>query len=232
LNGRELLRRVDTKFLTTTAQLSELAAGLDQHYAVLPVTNGFARYRSLYFDTPDLQCFHDHRRGRRIRHKVRVRHYVDRSLSFFEIKTKRNELITEKTRLDLPCGQETLGARERALADQRGLAGAGLAPVMWIEYRRLTMLGLATSERVTIDIDLALVAIDGARYSMGNLAIVEAKQWPFCMTTPIMRAASGMGLRERSMSKYVVGLATLQPDIRRNRLLPDLARLNLLRLAS
>src|SRR5262245_34239806 len=87
LADRELLRRIDSKYVLPASGLPELAAGLGDGYAVLRVPTGsVAAYRSLYFDTPDLRSFHDHRRGRRIRHKIRVRHYPDREVSFLEIK--------------------------------------------------------------------------------------------------------------------------------------------------
>ncbi len=41
----------------------------------------WARYESIYLDTPDRALYHAHRCGRRPRYKVRIRHHVDRQLS-------------------------------------------------------------------------------------------------------------------------------------------------------
>ena len=225
--GRELQRRIDTKFLANRELLAALAAPLAGHYAVL---HGSARYRSLYFDTPDFLCFHDHRRGRRIRHKVRIRHYPDRGCSFFEIKTKRNELVTDKQRLELPYGQDNLERSHRALASTVGLPGDALVPALWIEYRRLTLANLTRSERLTIDVDLEVMTLDGRRYDCGDLAVIEVKQAPFSPFTPVMRALAAAGAGERSMSKYASAIARLVPGIRCNRLLPALRYLPTLRL--
>ena len=220
LDTRELLHRVDTKFAVPLAALDALLAGLGEHYAVLRVPRGsLATYRSLYFDTPDLQCFHDHRRGRRIRHKVRVRHYPDRSLTFLEVKTKRNEVVTDKKRRPLPYGTEDLTAEDlEFLRGRIGGMAEVLEPQVWIGFRRATLIGLHTRERVTIDVDLDVAAL-------GGIAIVEVKQSPFCVRTPVMQAVSAAGHREGSVSKYIAALATSRPDLRHNRLLPDLRSL-------
>lgn len=220
LASRELLSRVDTKFALPAVELDEVLAGFGEHYGILRVASGsLATYRSLYFDTPDLQCFHDHRRGRRVRHKVRIRHYPDRELTFLEVKTKRNETVTDKHRLPMPYGADQLGPRELEFLRTRvnGMADR-LAPEVWIGFRRITLIGLHTHERVTVDVDLDVDGLDG-------LAIVEVKQSPFCVRTPVMRALIDAGHREGSMSKYVAALALTRPELRVNRLLPDLRSL-------
>lgn len=220
LASRALLSRVDTKFPLPAAGVAEILDGLDADYAVLGVAGGsLATYRSLYFDTPELRCFHDHRRGRRVRHKVRIRHYPDRALTYLEVKTKRNELVTDKRRLALPYRTEELGARElEFLRGRIGEMADRLAPEVEIGFRRITLIGLHTHERVTVDLDLDVDGLD-------DLAIVEVKQSPFCVRTPIMRALAGAGHRPGSMSKYVAALALHRPELRQNRLRPDLRAL-------
>ena len=83
LSERSLLRRVDSKFIAHQDTLDRIMPELQAHYAALRVPTGFvARYHNQYLDLPGLRYFHDHRRGRRVRHKVRFRHYPDRLLSF------------------------------------------------------------------------------------------------------------------------------------------------------
>jgi hypothetical protein len=227
LGRRELLSRIDSKFVVPAHRMDRILLDLADHYAVLRVPTGnVATYQSLYFDTPALRCFHDHRRGKRVRHKVRIRHYPDREVSFLEVKTKRNETVTDKHRLAIPFGSVALGAAERDFLRSRvGAMVDELQPQLWINYRRISLIGLHTSERVTIDVDLT---VDGhAQVSdwFGRVGVVEVKQSPFCVRTPIMRALIGAGLRERSLSKYVVAVALSRPEQRRNRLMPDLRAL-------
>jgi hypothetical protein len=225
MGERQLLRRVDTKYVCTVAQAVRFVESLVGHYAALPTSGGnLATYRSLYFDTPDLRCYHDHRRGKRLRQKVRIRHYPERSLTFLEIKTKMNEATTDKLRQPLTFGEERLGPAELAhLATIVNLPVHELRPVMRIDFRRLSLVGLDTTERVTIDSDLIATDIDGpASWSGGDRVVVEVKQSPFCVRTPVMRALHAGHFREQSMSKYTIATALIRPDVPRNRLLPDL----------
>lgn len=220
---RALQRRVDTKYTCDRALVHQILQGLPAHYAALPVPSGnLASYRSLYFDTEDRRCFHDHRRGRRLRHKVRIRHYPDRELTYLEVKTKRNDVVTDKARRKLRFGAEQLGEAERGFLRQHvHFPVEELRPVMRIDFCRLSLVGLHTSERVTIDLDLTAEELDGAHRDFGQLAVFEIKQAPFCVRTPVMRALATSGLREQSMSKYTIATALLHPELRQNRLLPD-----------
>lgn len=231
LADRELLRRIDLKYVLDRAQLGPLLGALAEHYAVLPVgATGVAVYRNLYFDTPELRCFHDHRRGRRIRHKVRIRHYPDRALSFLEVKTKRGEALTDKRRRAIDFEREALGPGDVAFV--RAHAGAladELAPAVRIDYRRVALFNPRFEERLTID--FGLEAFQGAtRVDLGALAIVEIKRAPGGQPrTPAMRVLAELGIRERAMSKYCAAMALIDPAVRHNRLRPALRVLQGLR---
>lgn len=227
VESRGLLSRVDSKFVLPTTRLDSLLEALAGNYAALRVPTGMlATYESVYFDTPSLQCFHDHRRGRRPRHKIRIRHYPDRRVSFLEVKTKRNEVVTDKHRLAIPFGHQELAASELAFlrAHVGGLAGL-LRPTLTIRYRRLSLISLVGNERVTIDLDLGVQGNTEVARRLGHLAIVEVKQSPFCVRTPVMRTLHRARVRQRPLSKYVVALALLRPELARNRLLPELRAL-------
>lgn len=220
---RELLRRVDAKFVVRCEALPALVAGLGDQYAAFKVPSGsLADYRSLYFDTDELTAYHDHRCGRRLRNKVRIRHYPDRSISYLEIKSKRSELVTLKHRIEIPYGTEELAPTH---LDFLRMHLGGLAdrqrPELRVEYRRVGLLSLATDERVTIDLDLAFVQLDGRRRTLGDVAIVEVKQGARTRSSPILQRLRSVGVREQSLSKYTAGIA-LTRDVRRNRLLVDL----------
>lgn len=221
---RRLLRRIDTKYVVPASAILELLDGLGNAYAALRVAGGvLARYRSIYLDTPELRCFHDHRRGKRVRHKVRIRHYDDRALSFFEIKTKRNDLVTDKHRLAVPYLHERLATAELAFArDHSGQIADALAPVARVDYSRITLVGLAHDERVTIDLDLEVASPDGPPEALVPVAVIEIKQAKLSLASPMVRRLAAAGHRERSFSKYIAAIARLRPEERKNRLLPAL----------
>jgi len=220
LERRALLRRSDTKFLGNDSQVTQVLSELTADYALL----GTAPYSTLYFDTDDLACFHAHRRGRRIRHKVRIRHYGDRKLTYLEVKSRLSGEITNKHRIQLPYESVELGEPERVFIERHtGIPGAAMRPTLWINYRRITLLSLQDNERFTIDLDLAVTRADDRAQVVKDLtgvAFFEIKQAPLRRDTPVIQRLRGVGLRPRSISKYCAGVIYLDPTTRHNRLRP------------
>lgn len=222
---RELRCRTDSKFvLPRSAALQLLPALVDQFAVLLAGAARLASYQTLYCDTERLDCFHAHRRGRRVRHKVRIRHYPDRHLTLLEVKTRRTEIQTTKAWRLRQFGDNTLGPADRAfVSDRTGIAGR-VEPQVWTNFRRVTLLGMETIDRVTIDLDLQVTAGHYSR-SLAGIAIVEVKQWPLNRSTPVMTALRAAGFRPRSISKYCAAIALTHPDVRHNRLLPGIRSL-------
>lgn len=223
LDRRRLLRRAETKFVATPRQLVPIVDHIAGNYAVVAVgASNLAAYSNLYFDTPDLRCFHDHRRGRRLRHKIRIRHYADRALAFLEIKTRRNELLTDKARLRIPYRTRALDPEMTAFLLDRCSFAAALVPTVAIAYQRIMLVGISTEERITIDLGVSVDHDD--RLPLGGVAIVEVKQPSRSLATPVMRALRDAGVKPCSISKYMTAL-TATTAVRGNRLLPSLRRL-------
>jgi hypothetical protein len=220
---RQLLRRIDSKYVVPAARVPDLLAGLEAAYAVLRVPSGnWASYRSLYLDTPYLRCFHDHRRGRRIRHKIRLRHYPDRGVSFLEVKTKRNEEVTHKHRVAVAHDHEVIRDRELAFLREHVAFADDVAPIARINYRRLSLISLNMDERVTIDIGLDVAPPMGQARPLAPFAVIEIKQARLSAGSAMRQRLVDAGHHEQSISKYCAAIATLYPGERRNRLLPSL----------
>ncbi len=223
LERRSLLRRADTKFLLRAEALAVALRALSRHHRVL-LAGGerIARYETLYFDVPDLRGYDDHVRGRAPRYKVRARHYPDRGVSYLEVKCKTNRERTEKARRPHPFAEAALSEEETAWALRiTGWPGPTLLPQAWTRFRRITLVGLDSDERVTVDLDLRLDRPPLTRRLHG-LAIVEVKQARLDPRSPAMLALRRSGARVRSVSKYAVALGLLAAGVRRNRLLPTL----------
>ncbi|MDH5491859.1 MAG: hypothetical protein OEY14_07890, partial [Myxococcales bacterium] len=70
LEERALLKRVDSKFVASLAGMARVLRRLRPHTALLRAAGEpLARYRTLYFDSPELHFARAHLRGRRPRHK-------------------------------------------------------------------------------------------------------------------------------------------------------------------
>lgn len=222
LERREMRTRTESKFAMPVSAAAALLPALTSDYAVLRAGSALvAAYRTLYFDTTDLAFFHAHRRGRRIRHKVRIRHYPDRAVSFLEVKTRLREGQTTKARRVRPYGDSELGPDDVAFVRAHVPGVRDLFPQAWLDFRRVTFLGLQMEERLTIDLDLRVTAAWRTE-SLPNLAVVEVKQTRLDRDSVAMAALRKAGRREGWPSKYCMGIALTRPEVRATRPWPEL----------
>jgi hypothetical protein len=233
----ELQTRVDRKYILPARALAAVLRELPADTRVLEHLGERApRYRSHYFDTPDLQSFFGAARGRRRRFKVRARRYVDSDVAFLEVKTRGGRSLTVKDRVAVSDSDARhLDPEGTAYAEgvltEAGIAGATIAPRLRRElttrYRRVTLLlpacaraestaGGRDASRVTIDIDLGWVdAASGTTLNLPGAVIVETKSGRSPGAAD--RALWAHGIRPATLSKYGTGLAALRGDLPANK---------------
>ena len=206
VESRALQHRIDRKYLMSASHLEQLLGLLQpEHLLLLAGEVAWARYESVYFDSVERDFYHAHRRGRMPRFKVRIRHHLDRRLTFLEVKRKESRGRTTKFRLGLPFGHDQLGAQERQFVEEHAPHDADrLVPILAISFLRLTLLGRSANERLTIDRDLAVVA-GGSRIQLPPALIVEVKQSQFANRAPSIRAIKSVHARQIAVSKYCLG---------------------------
>jgi VTC domain len=206
---RALQQRIDRKFLLGGRALPPLLGHLRSAYVLLLAGDrDWARYQSVYFDTPERELFHAHRRGLRPRYKIRIRHHVDRRLSFLEIKHKERNGRTTKTRLDLPFSAAALTARERRFIETHApVSAARLVPCVSIFFLRLTLVGRDAHERLTMDRNLRFS--DGVQVEeLPHVVVAEVKQERHA-TAGAVATLLAQQAREASVSKYCLGTILL-----------------------
>ena len=222
---RSMQQRAESKFVVSEATAAAFVVALQDQFAVLPAGDALvASYRSLYFDTDALSFFHAHRCGRRIRHKVRIRHYPDRELSVLEVKTRRGEHSTTKVRCPRQYGDSTFGAADLAFVRQHCGPTDDLVPQAWIAYRRVTLLGLRSPERVTFDTHLDVWRARG-HGQFRRAVVIEVKQPRLDHHSVAMQQLRMTGCRPGWMSKYCAAIALTSPDVRANHLMHRLRQL-------
>ena len=227
LGGAALMERVDTKFLLPRERLLGVVRECALAYRVLEVAGTrLSRYETLYYDTDDLALYHAHHGGRATRRKVRCRTYVDSDRHFLEVKLRGNTGRTRKARVpvDAPAGADASALAHLTDAPLRELAGeldgASLRPVVRVDYTRLTLVRRDGAERVTLDLGLAVVGARG-QASFPGLVVAEVKQ-ARRGGSPLVDALRAFGVREGGLSKYCLGVATLEPGAKTNRFKPRL----------
>ena len=183
MDGVKLLNRIDTKYFTNEATLVKvledaLAAG---YRALLAEGVKLSPYISVYYDTPALKMFLDHHNRRLVRQKVRTRMYVNSQETFLEIKRKNNHGRTKKKRINISA-QELKGFSENTAACEylrkhSAYSEDDISPVLSTEFRRITLVNPAETERLTIDTGLLFTNFrTGKRASLEDGVIIELKQ--------------------------------------------------------
>lgn len=209
-----LQTRVDQKYLVSLGVLDRLIRGLGPGLQVLEIEGlRVFEYLSVYFDTASLGFFRDHRQGRRVRHKVRTRNYVDTGQAMLEVKAKGARGETVKHRI--PWHEELLDRLSgHDLADGEGFVDGHLlgrprsdelAPSLVSRYRRATFVDPAAGVRLTCDIELSFDGLDaGATVGAGGV-LLETKSATGRSAADMM--LHRIGVRPSSISKYCVGIA-------------------------
>jgi len=218
MDSIKLLNRVDSKFLTTEKTLERaLEMAADKGYRALVIEGSkISPYDTLYYDTPELRMYTEHRRGKLTRKKVRVRTYVATGITFLEIKRKNNKGRTKKKRIQVPAGEMSdFRADAEAcgfLLEKSGYEVGEIAPKLYTRFRRITLVNPEKTERLTIDMSLEFENFEsGAKKSLGPAVIIELKQDGLA-DSRIRHILSELRVKPVRISKYCIGTSLAVPS--------------------
>ncbi len=208
-----LQRRADNKYLVPLDRLARVTDALRGDHEILEIdSERVFEYESAYFDTPALDCFHDHLSGRRPRYKLRTRFYVTTRSCIFEVKVKRDDDETVKRHVDYepgdrrkiePPARELFAETLEECSVKRPQGDLHLSLIT--RFRRVTVAGIDQPERTTIDFGVELHAPGVGTAALDeSLAIVETK-------TPDGAGRADQVLKDEgldpiSLSKYRLGI--------------------------
>lgn len=219
MDSVKLLNRVDTKYVISTAQFLDVLPEMANEYRILEVNNmRTARYRSLYFDTENLDYYLHHHNGYPNRYKVRIRRYIDSDLCFLEIKHKVKGR-TDKSRIRIDDFELDLSENSIAFINQIIPETQRLHPALWNSFKRITLVNQELQERITFDIGLHFKKDIHSSEDIGyeDIIIAEIKQERENRNSPIMKALKARGIRKARVSKYCIGMGLTKPSIKKNK---------------
>lgn len=214
-----LRRRVDRKYLLPRTAFEGVLDDARSPYEVLEIEGRRRfRYESVYFDTPDLRCFHEHVEGAAPRFKARSRLYKETQACFLEAKVKTPEGRTVKRQLETDADEHGELTDDKLDFLTSGLESCGIDPPERLErslttrFRRITLAATSVPERLTVDLDVELLLPDGrAARIREDIALIETKgeSGEGAFNAALERA----GFEAVSLSKYRTGIALLAaPD--------------------
>lgn len=221
-----LLDRHDTKYIFSREELVALLPQLQEHYRVLEVDgNRASLYRSLYFDSENLDFYSLHQRGKKNRIKIRMRKYVHSKLTFLEVKLKNNKGRTVKSRMEIDDINETLSPANISFIHDAVGEQNQLEASIFNEFHRITLVHKVEQERLTLDIQLKFKTPDGQVSNMNQLVVAELKQDVVNRYSPFAKLTKEMLIRPERLSKYCLGIALLIDDAKKNRIKRKLLRI-------
>lgn len=232
MDGVKLQDRVDTKYVFGDDQLPQVLEAMLADYRLLEVAGvRGTRYRSLYFDTPELKHYQDHHNKRTFRSKVRFREYIGSDLVFLEVKRKTGRGRTDKKRIRVDRIPDHLTADQQAFVAKASRMGQPVEATLWNDFTRYTFVNRTAPERLTMDVDLRYSDPSKER-ELGSIVIAELKQERADRTSPFVRIMRSNVMQPSGMSKYCVGMLLMEKKVKHNAFKAVLLKLQQLRKAA
>ncbi len=227
MDGVKLMNRTDTKFVIQVEKLKQILGAISDKYKVLEIDNlRMLPYRTTYYDTDNFDMYLAHHNCRLNRYKIREREYVSSSTAFLEVKFKNNKRQTRKKRVmrddyNSPFTTEN----QKFVAKVSPFSLSDLEPKIENHFTRMTLVHHSYTERVTIDINLSYNFGD-KNSLLDKLSIIEIKRDKHSVASDLGRILRENHIMPSGMSKYCLGTALLNHDIKQNNFKPKIRRLS------
>tara|TARA_B100000809_G_scaffold266703_1_gene330875 strand:+ start:4733 stop:5497 length:765 start_codon:yes stop_codon:yes gene_type:complete len=231
LDRVKLQNRTDTKFVFNADLLPTILNDISEFYSILEINGKRTNsYKTLYFDTKDLRSYIQHHNGKANRIKVRFRKYEESDINFLEVKYKNNKGRTIKARTKTASIETELTDFSRKFIVDNSYSFYGeqeVIPVLWNSFTRLTLAHKTLNERLTIDLNLSFESFENNTIKkIGHIIIAEVKQEKASNNSDFIQAIRKHHIRESSMSKYCVGTAILNKNIKQNNFKERILKIN------
>jgi hypothetical protein len=213
-----LFKRKDRKFIFQLTILPLLLQELSSEFKVLEINNKKQlHYETTYYDTHSFQMYLDHHNQKLNRKKVRVRKYLESGDLFLEIKKKDNKKITRKQRISI-ANEQNIFTENAAdfIKNNTTQSIENLHISIRNTFQRITLINNNNTQRITIDTDLFFHFNDKTT-SLPNLVIMELKQSLLFQSNSIVRTLKKLNILEKRISKYCLGQALLNRNVKKNR---------------
>jgi hypothetical protein len=227
LDAVALQKRKDRKFVFHQEKLIPLLQALCPGYKVLEIdTIRIHKYLTTYFDTDKFQMYLDHHNEKLNRFKVRLRKYEATGNQFLEIKFKNNKRDTLKNRTLLKDHSLLLSSHQDGfISSNSPYQLKELNSVLNNSFFRMTFTDKSFTERLTIDTALEF-SMEKQHIHLEKLVIAELKQASYSNAGFVIGVLRELGIQPQRVSKYCIGQALLNENIKINRFKPHLLTIN------
>ncbi|MCF8362733.1 MAG: polyphosphate polymerase domain-containing protein [Prolixibacteraceae bacterium] len=216
-----LMRRTDTKFVFPVKHLDELLHAVIDNYYIVEIENEREQiYKTTYFDTDDYVMYHMHHNGKQNRHKVRIRKYIYSDQEFLEVKRKNNKGETIKNRIERKESHNinTCSSSKKFIGSYSPYNSEFLTPTLGNNFIRVTLVNKNFKERITLDYKIKFTDLKYKSQRINNdTCIAEIKtDRDTRAQSPFLQKLNNMRIKSMGFSKYCMGLALLNPEVKNN----------------
>jgi hypothetical protein len=226
MDSVKLMQRLDAKYVFPLSKLPILLETALNNFRILEIDGHREQlYETTYFDTPDYRMFHVHHNGRSNRHKIRIRNYVYSKQEFLEVKRKNNKGETIKTRIGNHPAIKQINCETNSafLSRYTPYNPDELLPMLGNRFIRLTLVNKNFRERVTIDYQLEFTNLNNGEGKLcPGICIAEVKCSRDDRRGAFTSLINQLRIRQSGFSKYCVGTALLNPEVKSNLFKPRL----------
>ena len=210
-------RRVDLKYVIPFDKREDVFNALEAEYFVVEHNNMYSLpYHTLYYDNESNSSYLNHHNKHLPRYKIRKRSYEASGDVFLELKIKTNKNNTVKRRLPLEKFETGISEMEAGFLREHIHEAAGnLSPAIGIWFDRITLVRKDYKERCTIDTNYRVKNSLGER-NLGDVAIIEVKHEMFDHSSKMKKVLKGIRAYPQGFSKYCMGRALLDKNLKRN----------------
>ncbi|MCH5234194.1 MAG: polyphosphate polymerase domain-containing protein [Muribaculaceae bacterium] len=224
----KLMNRIDTKYVAHISKIKELLELAQPVYKIQEIEGQRNMpYYTCYYDTGDVDMFYQHQRGKKTRQKIRSRIYEGSDTPpFLEIKSKNNKGRTRKKRVSMEDGDD-LNIYSDFLESHSNYSYENLIPKMENHFYRITLVNKDMTERITIDSGLEFHNFEtGNRIQLPEIGIIEWKRDGSAASSELKKLLIKLRIHESGFSKYCIGMAMTNPDLKQNRIKKRLRFIN------
>ncbi|MCK5135008.1 MAG: polyphosphate polymerase domain-containing protein [Bacteroidales bacterium] len=214
-----LMRRKDSKYIYSYIHVPGILSSLKKEYRVLEIDGRRSHnYQTYYYDTLGLDMYHMHHRGRVNRHKIRFRKYKSTDAVFLEVKKKDAKGVTIKNRMQTMSNVASIMSKEEEfLAYYTPYENEKMRPVLENSFNRITLVNQNQAERITIDYQLWFSSqVSEESLELPGISIAEIKFENHLSGSPFHAAMRQNHIIPRRFSKYCIGMAMLNPELKQN----------------
>ncbi len=219
LGSVSLMNRIEVKYLLNFSKVSTLIDLLADRYQALEIGNRrLFPYSSTYMDTADYLFYSQHVQGKFDRFKIRYRRYESTDLSFLEVKKRTNKGRTIKWRIEKRADDGFFDPQSKGFIEEHSPVTAdSIRPVLINRFSRITLAGIESRERITIDFNIAFSDFNGnASFSFPWLAIAEFKKESYSDSSYFRSLIKNVNAYPTTFSKYCVGSSLLNNSLKKN----------------